>query len=626
MSWWEKLVNKARGVYGAETAGPAKGGCNHDGAIHLRQGTAEFEWFVARGELEMGRDIKHGASHLANLLSYDPGNPEWVDLLEKYLVAAGPDPETLIPRGDKLYYSTEAIRAYIWNKQGRRNEAVNLLVQVTQAKQDARYLEAWALTWLEPAGAVEALPEQAGLHLFALVLNRFPEARLSPLPRLREIQRWARLMDRFAPRLPPQGMVTMLRAGLFRKAGLFAEAEAVVRLVVERAGDWHSATALGLILRQKGDCAQAEKAFQLALQLDPSDVSARLEAADMYFERQQWQPALGWYENVLTREAQQAWALPSALFCRWKLSGGERHVNDLVALAKKDNQRARHLCHQAFWGGLPEANDATANLLRQFRDSIVKDPKNAPAGEAQMTVTSLEAPSNFLAFRLEMAALQHDLRLKVAVNAVPKPDPRQPIAPVTYLLWRYEGTDGVPALPPPPAQVVQRIAELAAAPFEEPANWAAASKVAADLGPGQVGEVLATMVHPPPVPKGVTALAWLPRVQYAAAQVAAQVDDGWDGSSRRDALLSVLHGPSDWTTEAAIRALARLGCEHEAIAPDIGAAFQLLASNRPDKGHCCWERTLYQCWLDLPHLFPKEREELQKKLRQLEAQNEGQEE
>ena len=60
MNWWKTLVNKVRGVFGS-SAKPAAGGCQHD-AIQLRQGTAEFEWFVARGELEMHGDLRHGAA------------------------------------------------------------------------------------------------------------------------------------------------------------------------------------------------------------------------------------------------------------------------------------------------------------------------------------------------------------------------------------------------------------------------------------------------------------------------------------------------------------------------------------------------------------------------------------
>src|SRR5262249_37658773 len=96
-------------------------------------------------------------------------------------------------------------------------------------------------------------------------------------------------------------------------------------------------------------------------------------------------------------------------------------------------------------------------------------------------------------------------------------------------------------------------------------------------------------------------------------------------SARREALLSVLLGPTDWATEAAIRALAHVGREEEAYAPDIHDAFQQLADHRPNLGHCCWDRTLFQSWLALPHLYPQGREALQRTLRQIESRGEPQE-
>lgn len=617
MSWWKKLLNRSK--ESAASSHPQDGdGCNH-GEIQLREGTAEFEWFIARAELEAGSNLAHGASHLANLLSFDPGNPEWVELLERYLAAGEPDPESLIPRGEKAYYTTEAMRAFIWHRQGRLVDACQLLVQVTQAKPESRYLEAWTLDWLEPAGVVESLPEETGLLLFSIILGRYPEARLSPTRRLRDVRRWARLCDRFARVYPGEGMTGMLRAGLFRKSGQFAEAEAVVRPALERSPDWHLATALGLILRQKGDLSGAEQAFEYALRLDPTDMSARLEAGDTFFERERWQDALRWYENAIGKERKQDWAYPSALFCRWMLSEDERQVRELQDLAKKGNGRAQQLYHQLYFNALPEPVDATANCLRQIREMLLKEPQKGEGSTMSLTVSGLEAPSNTLAFRLEMEALKQDLRLDITVEEVAKPDPRVPIAEVKYLLWRYDGTDPSPVLPPPGKDVVQRIAAIARLPYDEDVCWAAASHVAEALGPERVEEVLATMVHPPAVPEGATALAWLPRVQHAAMQVAAQVDEGWDGSVRREALLSVLLGPQDWVTLAAVRALTRIARENEAYSPGIGEAFQQLADHRPYPGFCCWEQTLYQNWLELPHLFPREREELQKKLQEIEA-------
>ena len=202
----------------------------------------------------------------------------------------------------------------------------------------------------------------------------------------------------------------------------------------------------------------------------------------------------------------------------------------------------------------------------------------------------------------------------------PRPTRAEPIAPVKYRLWTYSGTDPSPGLPSAPDDVTRAIADVASIGRED-LHWATASRLGEQLGPGRVGEVLAVMVHPPPVPAGEHALAWLPRVQRAAAEVVYWVNSGWEGSARSEALLSVLHGPQDWATVAAIRVLARLGRENERFAPDIHDAFGLLADHRPDSGDCCWERPLYRAWLSMPHLFPKEREQLEKKLRKIEARS-----
>ena len=66
--------------------------------------------------------------------------------------------------------------------------------------------------------------------------------------------------------------------------------------------------------------------------------------------------------------------------------------------------------------------------------AVLNDPANAPVGEVQVSLTSLEAPSNYLALRLEMEALRHDLRMAVSVAGVPKPDPRLPVEEDTFLV------------------------------------------------------------------------------------------------------------------------------------------------------------------------------------------------
>jgi len=79
----------------------------------------------------------------------------------------------------------------------------------------------------------------------------------------------------------------------------------------------------------------------------------------------------------------------------------------------------------------------------------------------------------------------------------------------------------------------------------------------------------------------------------------------------------------DWTTEVAIRILAYLGAQDALLAPDIYDGFQTLLEHRPDGGHCCWERTLYEHGLWLPHLYNNEKQGLRKELERAGAQARG---
>lgn len=217
-----------------------------------------------------------------------------------------------------------------------------------------------------------------------------------------------------------------------------------------------------------------------------------------------------------------------------------------------------------------------------------------------------------------MRVLKHNLKLRVNVEEIPSPDPRVPIADCKYQIWKYEGQEAIPAIAEPGEDIALRIAELAKEPFDDRRNWASASKIAADCGSGKIAEILAVMLYPPLPPPTVTALKWIQRVQLAATQVVAQVDEGWEGSERREALLSILFGPRDWTTNAAIRVLTFIAENEYANSAKISEAFAKLAEHRPRRGYCPWEYTLFSNWMRLPHLLDEERESIENVLFQLE--------
>ena len=613
-----------------------------DKSVELREGSAEFDEFAARVELDQGQNLAHGASHLANLLNFDPGNREWMALFDQYVDKANGDLEKLIApgnllqfdsnrewmsllangdfekltmgtRGNKLSAAIEAMRALIWQRQGRLVEAVVLMLQVTAAMH-AKYLHEWVLAWVEPEGAIVSLPDPIVRHLLALALNKMPEAQVATATEMRLAQRWAAITERALQPTDTDGVNVMLRAGILRTAGRFDDALAVVRPALETAPDWNKAVALGLILRQQGNVAAASDAFEIAQRIDPDNMATYLEGGDTFFEAERWNEARSWYQRALAKEPMQEWAKPSELFCEWKLTGTQTFFDRVVELAKAGNGRANNLWCEAFdQPHVPQ--DATANILRQMLDSIAKSATDGGGGGSiNIDVSSLEAPSNGLAFALAMAAKGLDVTVKSHVAAIPEPDPRQPVDAVRYLLWTYQGADATPSLPPPSERVRQAIADLAQGTFHRHLSFARASRVAEQLGAQALPDILATMVHPPPLPPGREALEFLPRIQLEAMHVAAQVDEGWQGSQRRTALMSVLFGPMDWTTNAAIDVLAFLAERNPAYAFDIHKSFEFLEQKRPQSGYCCWLANLYYRWQSLPLLYDREREDLRKKL------------
>src|SRR5258705_13036599 len=94
MSWLDTFLNRKTPLTEPST---------EDKSVELREGSAELDEFAARAELDKGQNLAHGASHLANLLNFDPGNRAWMALFDQYFDKTNGDLESLIPRGETLY-------------------------------------------------------------------------------------------------------------------------------------------------------------------------------------------------------------------------------------------------------------------------------------------------------------------------------------------------------------------------------------------------------------------------------------------------------------------------------------------------------------------------------------------
>ena len=279
MGWWSRLFSskpeparREEPSIDGPVESPVAAGhspLDAEAARALRDGSPEFDEYIVRAELDAGTNLPHAALHLANLLLVDPRHPRWLELLDRLVAAAGTALDALAPDADPRHASTEALRAWIWQRQGRLDDAVSRMVGITDAIADPRMLDGWALAWLEPAGAVESLTESTGLQLFATLLNQHTEALHATATQLATLRRWSALLERAAPAWEANGLLRMLRAGLLRKAGRFDDALTLAG-VVQEAVDGHHIAAIGLALRADGQLVESARTFEHGAHVEPT--------------------------------------------------------------------------------------------------------------------------------------------------------------------------------------------------------------------------------------------------------------------------------------------------------------------------------------------------------------------
>ena len=554
------------------------------------------------------RDPKHALHHLAAALAADPNRAEWLTLLDQAL-DAGKNSLDLTPvRGpEPPYFGTVALHAYTLARLGRVTEAVDLLLQLVHAYPHIPYLD-WALKWLDRPEAAGRLPMRRVAWFLSSMVQQYPALRnqrdggRATLDRLPDFIRKVRAAQ------PADGDFLAISVSVLRRLGLLDEALEYARRSYALKPSFHSAVAIAVAHESRREPDEALAAYRDALRFEPDDVSARLSMGDLLWEYERTEEAQQAYAEALRIDPNQPWALPSHLHLRWLHTGDEGARFRLLALADlyPDNQRAQQMAGLAtpYFGYLPEPSDATTNV---FKNMLAQHGKVQRI--TRHTLTSLEAPSNYLAVPDLFAT-------EVAVVRLQSPDPRVPRQPVEYLLWEYDSLKPRVAVPPPAPEVADAVADLARQRYHLPAWLRQAGRLGQQFGPGRVNDLLATMVHPPLLDRATRPWAWVYRLQVAAALVLSQVESAWEDSARRRALYSLVWGPMDWTVDAALVALAAVAAEEEGTAADIAAIFRELLANLSGGGPSCYYPALLWSMLRLPNLTAEERTGLRRQLRE----------
>jgi hypothetical protein len=176
----------------------------------------------------------------------------------------------------------------------------------------------------------------------------------------------------------------------------------------------------------------------------------------------------------------------------------------------------------------------------------------------------------------------------VSFGEIPEPDPRLPRLPIAYTVWTYEGTVARPAFEKESSSVAEEIAEVAGSEYDLEAWASEASALGRSLSSKSIRAVLRAMVHLPACPDDVLPWDWRFRVQLAAALTVAGIEAKAD---REAALLSLLHGPVDWTTTAGAIALVEIAAREQGRRDEIVSLLldELVVPRSPIRFQCVVE-------------------------------------
>jgi hypothetical protein len=152
--------------------------------------------------------------------------------------------------------------------------------------------------------------------------------------------------------------------------------------------------------------------------------------------------------------------------------------------------------------------------------------------------------------------------VRVAVAEFPAPDIRTPLRRTAYRIWRYDGTDPVPAVPAPEPEAVRLLREVAAEPWPSPLAGRLAAR---PLGELPLDDLLGLLAHLPGPPDTArwrilgekTPVYWYRFLQpwVCLGLLWHRPDEPWETSTRRRVLTDLAFGAEDWVADAALFAL-----------------------------------------------------------------------
>lgn len=590
-----------------------RGACDHSAIQNLDQ-----ELRTARAALESG-DVRHAGYHAAGALALDPNHADALALVDQ--LAAWRDAGGFVARLKKLLGAEEPVvrapafpqSAWWGNHLARARaawlehelaEAFGMVVSIASHAEHIDLAPWWNRLLDEAEAAGARMPVLPFLMAYAPLCTRtIGLLHLRPLE-MAFYGPWTdlglRLMPHAEQEQEPQ--LAMMVSALLRRAGRFDDAVAMAQRGLACADQERQTLLhiqLGLAQRAAGRFDQAIGAFLAA---DPDkDKLYGVEIARVYTDAQRVQDALHAFARYGAQDDHEVHAAVALLEHRAGTAQGDTgaRLADLLDDGYRPAQYddIRRLLMGATSPDL-DMQDASTNVLFERTDLTLDG--------AQLVVTVHEAPSVRMTLGLAACGSPDPARVDCVANAVPKPDPGEPLdKEVGIRLWRREGGVLVQAVPPPTHQTREVLVGLSARRVVTSRAWLRARELGATLNPK---DVVHSLVHPSPPPPGVKLPlpTWVFNWQRAACLLlgASDLHVPWARSTRRTMLRAVLCSHPDWTTAAALHALVETALDDPEAMDDARAWCIWLSHRAPDRGHCCWAHAMERVSRVLPGMPP----------------------
>lgn len=310
----------------------------------------------------------------------------------------------------------------------------------------------------------------------------------------------------------------------------------------------------GLAFRLLGRTDEAVAAFRRAHQIGGDPLTLSYECVRALCDAGRYPEALATLPTVVP--AADNWEM-SAMH-RWFDEYRARARGTMAyALGDTPTSDSFRLAGCEFAVGWLTPHDASINAIR--------DPR-MQGSSLQLHCTKMEAPSCRMVLAIVSTGTCDPRAASYAFSAVDTPDPRECDGPEVLNVWAYDARGPYAVNPPPDEGVRAAIRAVRAEPLNVAARWNAARRIGPTLGPSRVIELVGACSAPTTAARDGRAADEVFDQQLAAMFLLAHVDSGWSGSTRRRALLGVLHGTIDWVTLAAVIALREVALDE----PDAG--------------------------------------------------------